>query len=66
MNEKIKYKILYDKMRERGERYEDIAVLTGLSTFSVRKKFEGITNWTIHEIDILCKHYETPYEELFK
>lgn len=64
--ENIKYSNLLAEMVRNRESQDDVATLLNLARATVNTKMLGKTEWTISEIDILCKHYKKDYYELFK
>lgn len=66
MKGQYKYATLYQEMRKHKESQTKVGKLVGVNDLSIRKKLAGKTDWTISEIDILCKHYNMDYYELFK
>lgn len=48
------------------ETRKDIADLLGVSYIGVSKRMRGLIEWKIREIEILMKHFNLSYEELFK
>lgn len=62
----IKYVTLFNLMRENDESQSYLARLLNITPQTISKKLVGDTEWTIGEIDTLCKHYNKDYYELFK
>lgn len=56
---------LVAEMAKRGETKKSIAKLLGVSNPTVSRKFSGKLNWNMSEIEILCKHFNKDYYELF-
>lgn len=52
-------------MQKKGERKYDLCNLLGITYFTLERKLEGISQWTIGDIETLCNHYNQSYEELF-
>ena len=65
MAKKYKYFTLQTEMLKNKESHEDIGRILGISANSVRNKLNDKNQWTINEIDTLCKHYNKNYYELF-
>ena len=49
----------------RGDTNESLGALLGISPPSVARRLSGQIAWSINEIELLCKHYDMPYEILF-
>lgn len=60
------YPELIGEMAKHGDTQRSIAKLLGLSHLTVCRRFAGKSEWTINEVDILCKRYQKNYYELFK
>lgn len=66
MNNTI-YPKLVEQMTLRNERLKDIVNLLGLKEKSqITRRLTGEIEWTIGEVEILCKHYNMDFWELFK
>ena len=63
---KVLYPELVGEMAKRGDTQEKLGEILGLTRASVLNKLAGKTEWTINEIDTICKHYKKDYYELFK
>jgi hypothetical protein len=55
----VYFQNLRKEMKAKGETYEYLGKLLNIHSESVRRKMAGITDWTLGEVEILCKHYET-------
>lgn len=66
MVKRYKYYAIQNEMLDRRESQEDIARVLGITSMSVRLKLDGVRDWTISEIDTLCRHFDMDYYELFK
>lgn len=66
MAKKYLYFTLQTEMLKNRESQEDVGKLIGITANAVRNKLDGKNEWTISEIDILCKHYKKNYYELFE
>lgn len=66
MIRKYKYSNLIDEMSKHKDNLSDIAKLLGVTAQTVSSKLADIREWTIGEIETLCKHYEKDYYYLFK
>lgn len=53
------------EMVRRNEIQSDVCKVLGLSQSALTNKFTGKSEWTISEIDKLCKHYDKDYYYLF-
>ena len=62
----IKYMDLYVEMKKNEETQKSIANLLGISQQAISRKLSGKNEWTISEIDKLCKHYDKDFYVLFK
>lgn len=60
-----KYLNLRFEMMKKHEIGEDVAKILGISKSSFFKKLAGVTEWSIGEIETLCKHYDKDYYYLF-
>lgn len=65
MKENVMYPGLASAMAYHGEQLKDIAQLIGKSIAVTSRKLNGYRELTIGEIEILCKHYNMDYYELF-
>lgn len=65
MKRKI-YPELVKEMAKRGETQLALGKLLGVPGSSINKRLIGETEWSISEIDTLCKHFNKDYYELFK
>lgn len=63
---KIKFPELAGEMAKHGESQRDIAKLLGIPFSSVCRRLSGEIQWTIGDVETLCKHYKKGYYELFK
>lgn len=54
------------KMANRNEKQQDIAKLLQLDQSQISRKLTGHIDWSIEEAKILCNHYNTKFEKLFK
>lgn len=66
MAKRIVYLQLYNEIREHGETQTSVAELLGISLQTMGFKLTGKYDWTIGEIETLCKHYNKNYYELFR
>lgn len=62
---KVKYPKLAAAIASKGENQQDIANILSLSVPTVNRRLSGEKEWTIGEIQKLCKHYKKDYYELF-
>ena len=65
MAKKVLYPTLQLEMLKRGESQKDLALVVGTTQQTISSKLSGKTQWTIGEIDALCKYYNKNYYELF-
>lgn len=63
---KVVYPELAAEMARRGDYQKTLAKLLGLTEASVTGRLSGKTQWTIEEIEKICKYYGKDYYELFK
>lgn len=63
---KVKYPELTGEMAKHGDTQKDVAKLLGITYASVSRRLSGEIQWTIGDIEKLCKHYNKDYYELFK
>lgn len=66
MKKVVKFPNLVAEMARNGETQKDLAVLLKTNKSTMSRKFNGKTEWTITDIDIICEHYKKDYYELFK
>lgn len=64
--DKVKFPELVAEMARHGENQGTLARLLDVSQSGISKRLNGAIEWSKGEIDIICKHYEKAYEELFK
>lgn len=63
---KVKYPELAGEMAKHGDTQKTIAKLLELSIPSFSRRLSGEVDWSIGEIETLCKYYKKDYYELFK
>lgn len=63
---KYKYSNLLLEMNNYDESASDLSKILKVSVPTVIRKLTGSTEWTISDIETLCKHYKKDYYELFK
>jgi predicted transcriptional regulator len=61
----IKFPKLLAVMASRGDSQGDLAKVLGLSQPVVSMRFSGRIDWSISEVDKVCKHYNLSYYDLF-
>ena len=66
MAKRYKYANVLAEMKRNYETLKDLSQILGICILTLRKKLAGETEWTIGEIETLCKHYNKDYYELFK
>lgn len=62
----IRFPGLVSEMAKHGDTQKDIAELLELSVPSISSRFRGKKDWTIGEIEKICKRYSKDYYQLFK
>ena len=60
------YPGLLAKMKEKKETQITLSKLLEITRASINNKMLGKTDWTIGEVEKICKHYDSDYYELFK
>lgn len=60
------YPNLRAEMKKRGDTQETLANLLFMDKSNISRRFTGITQWGIGEIDKLCEYYGKDYYYLFK
>lgn len=63
---KVKYPELVGEMAKNGDTQKSIAKLLGITYSSVSRRLSGEIDWTIGDIEKLCKYFNKDYYELFK
>lgn len=63
---KVKYPELVGEMAKHGDTQKSIAKLLGITYSSVSRRLSGEIDWTIGDIEKLCKYFNKDYYELFK
>lgn len=63
---KKKYPELAAEMAKRGDTQKVIGELLNLPSGSITRRLAGEIEWSISEINKICKYYQKSYEELFK
>ena len=61
-----KYPYLFNEIKRNNETQIQIARLIGISKETMIKRMSGRSDWTISEIETICKHYNKDYYELFR
>lgn len=62
----VKYPGIVAEMARHGDTNIDLAKKIGISREAVRLKIIGKNQWTIEEIEKICKIYKKDYYELFR
>lgn len=62
--DELKFAGLRAEMARRGDTQESLAKLLDLPESSISRRLSGEIEWSIGEIDTICKHYETDCYEL--
>ena len=61
------YPEITKQMTKHNETLKDIADLIGQNNISqISRRLDGKIEWTIGEAEILCKHYNIDFWELFR
>ena len=53
----LKYPGLVSEMARKGDTYSDLGKLLILSDSSISRRMSGDIEWSIGEIEQICKHY---------
>lgn len=62
-----KFPEIVNQMHQRKERLKDLVDLLGLTQLSqVSRRLSGQVDWTIGDIEIMCRHYNMDFYELFR
>ena len=62
-----KFPKIVELMKQNGEVLLDLVKLLGYTQKSqVSRRLSGEVEWTIGDIEILCKHYNTDFYDLFR
>ena len=61
-----KYSEIIKKILERRETQIEVSQMLGITVIAFRKKLDGKTEWKISEIKMLCEHFKTGFNKLFK
>ena len=62
---KVLYPGLVAEMAKRGDKQKVIAKLLGITSPAISRRFSGEVEWSISEIEKICKYYNKNYYELF-
>lgn len=63
---KAKFPNLVAELARKGECQKSLAVLLHLNQATISRKMNGISDWTIGEIETLCDYFNKDYYTLFK
>lgn len=66
MVKKYVYSNIIKAIEEKHETQRKIADVLGITDVGLRFKLSAKYDWTIGEIETLCKHFNKDYYELFK
>jgi hypothetical protein len=56
-----------NQIKKHNETLQDVAEVLGLNYASqITRRLRGEVEWTIGDVEILCKHYDMDFWELFK
>lgn len=62
-----KFPEIVNQMKKRKQTLKDVTELLGLADISqVSKRLSGNLQWSIGDIEILCKYYNMDFWKLFK
>ena len=62
-----KFPEIVNQMNLHNEKLQDMVNLLGFKELSqISRRLSGEVQWTIGEVEILCKHYNIDFWELFK
>lgn len=62
---KLNYPNLSAEMARHGETQRDLATFLGKEYGAIWRRMTGQVEWSIGEIEKICKHYNKNYYELF-
>lgn len=62
----VKFPNLVSEMARNGETQKDLAEVINTDSAGISRRLNGITKWTIEEVELICEHYNKGYYELFK
>jgi len=62
----IKFPEIYNQMQLRNEKLKDVANVIELDISQVSRKISGEINWSFNDIQLLCKHYNMDFKDLFR
>lgn len=62
----IKFPNLRAEMLKSGETQQDLANVLKQGRVTINKKINGKSQWTIGDVEDICKHYGKDYHELFR
>ena len=58
---------IVELMQQNGEALQDLVNLLGYTQKSqVSRRLSGKVEWTIGDVEILCRHYNVDFYELFR
>lgn len=63
---KVKFPNLAAELVRKGECQKSLASLLNLNQATISRKMNGISDWTIGEIETLCDYFNKDYYTLFK
>lgn len=64
--QEVKFPNLVAEMARNGDTQVDVAKVLKIGKATINRKLRGATEFTMSEIETLCKHYKKEYSELFK
>lgn len=62
----VKFPNLVSEMARNGETQKDLAEVINTDSAGISRRLNGLTKWTIEEVELICEHYNKGYYELFK
>lgn len=63
---KVLYPEIVGEMAKHGDNQKTLAKLLDITHASVSRRLSGKSEWTISDVETLCKYYDKDFYELFK
>ena len=63
--DRVTYRNLLAEMIMKGENYESLAKVCKIDSQTFGKKMRGDAPFTVHQVDVLCRHFDKAFEYLF-
>lgn len=63
--DRVAYRNLLGEMVKSGENYGTLAELCDVEEQTIGKKMRGEAPFTVLQADVICKHFNMPFEYLF-